>query len=87
MAAGKLPFINVINAAVHTEIASISLNLGVLDDGIGTIILSAAYFAESPTHQRFSATNWWKKGLGKLPVRIKMAESNCGRAHERNTSS
>ncbi|WP_313645425.1 hypothetical protein [Stenotrophomonas sp.] len=53
MAAGKLPFIIVIDAAVHTRIARISPNLGTLDDGIGTINLSVVRIAEAPALQGF----------------------------------
>jgi len=53
MAAGKLPFIIVINAAVHTGIARISPNLGTLNDGIGTINLFAAEIAKAPAPQGF----------------------------------
>jgi len=53
MAAGKLPFIIVINAAVHTRIARISPNLGTLNDGIGTINLFAAKIAKAPAPQGF----------------------------------
>ena len=55
MAPGKLPFIIVMDVAVHIKTRVIRLNLGDLYDGISTIKPGRRNIAETPICQRFPA--------------------------------
>ncbi|MNM42935.1 hypothetical protein D3C81_537850 [compost metagenome] len=62
---GKLPFIDVQDAAVHTEFAPTSCNVGSKFAGIGTKQFSAPFCAESPCMKGFQQRKKTSQGTGK----------------------
>ncbi|WP_152982611.1 hypothetical protein [Stenotrophomonas humi] len=62
---GKLPFIDVQDAAVHTESAPASHNIGSKIAGIGTKHSGSIFLAESPCTKGFPQSKRAAQGAGK----------------------